>query len=185
MTERGRAEQITAMGTVATAIGVAIVAMQSRKVSADGTPATEVLARLDEETLALLIALAATVDRIEGLVADLEAAIQQLNVEVQGFPANCPTIFTWNITVGAGFVPLQLPSVPIPEGFQLVVKSSPNNAAGTVMYIGKSAPDAGNPNAAWPLAINESLGLAITNCSLLWVAANVASTLCCVVEQRV
>jgi hypothetical protein len=134
---------------------------------------------LDEEVMQILAGIAVTeqaiLDEIKSLL---------IPGGVQGFPANCRGFTTFQVPVPAALTPRQLPNFEIPEGFSLVVKSHPLNAVGTIMYVAESQPDVLNVNTAWPLLINESLGLAVTNSSALWVAASGVSVLCCVVEQR-
>lgn len=167
--------QLTAVSSMATAIGVALIALRKRK---ETEIPSEFLAHLDEETLQLLIALAAAVEAIK-------EAVENLDIGVQGFPPNCRTFVTFQIPCPVAGVPVQLPSFEIPDGFELVVKNHPGNAAGTLIYVAKSMPDAQNVNTGWPLVLNESLGLAEQNSSAIWVSSNAANqAVCCVVEQR-
>lgn len=165
--------QITAVSSMATAIGVALLALRKRK---DTDIPGEYLVHLDEETLQLLIALAAAVEGIK-------ETVEGLDFGVQGFPPNCTSFVTFQVPVLA-LTPRQLPNFEIPEGFSLVVKSHPNNPVGTIMYVARSGPDVQNFASGWPLVVQESLGLAVTNSNAIWVSATVGSVLCCVVEQR-
>ena len=130
---------------------------------------------LDEQVMQILAAIAVTEQSI------LEAV--QAFLPGQGFPPNCRSFVTFQVPLPA-LTPVQLPNFEIPEGFSLVVKSHPNNPVGTIMYVARSGPDVQNFASGWPLVVQESLGLAVTNSNAIWVSATVGSVLCCVVEQR-
>lgn len=166
--------QVTALSSVGTMAAVIALALRKREPS---EVSDETLAHLDQETMQLLAALAATVGAIKDLV-------ENLKLNVQGYPLNTKTFLTFNVNVVVAGVAVRLPEFLVPDGFQLVVKNHPSNPVGTIMYIGKSLPDAQNVNSAWPLLINESLGLAVISSDAVWVAATGVSTLSCVVEQR-
>ncbi len=66
----------------------------------------------------------------------------------------------------------QLPDIPIPNGFALVIKATPGNA-GLVYYAINSA----NTNVATlrgTLAAGDSVSLYISNANLVWVAGSIA-----------
>ena len=89
-----------------------------------------------------------------------------------GYPNNTQTGQIVVITTGAitGFT--QGPSMVVPNGFKLVIKSHPSNPPGSLVYVAFSGPGALNQNAQYPLVPNETVGYGVTNGSAVWVAGS-------------
>jgi hypothetical protein len=62
--------------------------------------------------------------------------------------------------------------MPVPEGFLLVIKASPDNAIGGRIYIAPDQAAAVNPNSSYPLVANEAIGYAINDAHDLWVSGD-------------
>jgi len=72
---------------------------------------------------------------------------------------------------GAG---TQLPPIVMPNGFQLVIRATPGNAA--VVYLANSGANTGIAANRITLAAGDTAKLQITNANLVWVASTVAAT---------
>lgn len=68
---------------------------------------------------------------------------------------------------------VQLPNIPIPDGYALVIKALSANAGR--VYIGHTAADAQVPANAYSIGINEHASLKITNANLVYLDAAVAN----------
>jgi hypothetical protein len=99
---------------------------------------------------------------------------QQPNTNPVGYPANLPTIAVMRITCLAANTPYQGPPMLVPDGFALVIKSSPDNALGGRIYVAGNGADCINPNSAWPLVQNEAVAYYIQDARNLWVSSDTA-----------
>ena len=68
---------------------------------------------------------------------------------------------------------VQLPNIPIPDGFTLVIKALPGNAGR--VHIGHDAATAQVPANAYSLGPNEHAELNLTNANLVWLDAAVVN----------
>lgn len=73
------------------------------------------------------------------------------------------------IGIGVPGVGTQLPNIPMPNGYQVVIRATPGNAA--VVYLANSAVNTGDPLNRITLASGDTAKLQITNANLVWVAS--------------
>ena len=93
---------------------------------------------------------------------------------IKAFPANTNTINVQRIQVTVAATAYQGPDMSVEDGFALVIKSDPTNAAAGLIYVGSSASTCLNPNTAWALVLNESVAYFITNANQVYVSGNSA-----------
>ena len=100
-----------------------------------------------------------------------------------GGATNQPTFATGQTPVPTPGTAVQLNggvSLPIPDGFMLVIKA-PKSATGAVggttgtVYVGPSKAEAEDHNVAYPLVKQESIAYGIDDVSSAWVDATVAN----------
>lgn len=88
-------------------------------------------------------------------------------------PGQLPGIATGQRTVPTPGTAVQCPNIPVPEGFDLVVKAKDGNT--DLVYISDSKAGAENHATAFPLKASNALELGIPNANILWVDAIVAN----------
>lgn len=164
------------------AVGVAALALSSRKAEAAPLPDTF---HLDDETMQLLLAMAnqlGQLDKIQGVIDAINNI--QITTGGQGWPENTDQFICFVMPFNAANVADKLPEIAIPSGFTLALKADPANAG--MILIGPSSADATNPNQAWPLMPNEAITLAVKKMDAVWASATFAGdSLHCIVEARV
>jgi hypothetical protein len=98
--------------------------------------------------------------------------------------ANNRAAFTAQSLVVTGNLPgvgINLPAIVMPNGFQLVIRGTPGNAA--VVYLANSAVNTGDPLNRITLAAGDVVKLQITNANLVWVASTGAASIDILAEQ--
>jgi hypothetical protein len=101
------------------------------------------------------------------------------------YPLNADYPQSGRIQLVAARSPTNLPSLTIPDGFEIAIKSWPANPAGGYINVGKSRADVLNQDESWPLIPNESITYRIKNASEIWVSATAGPAwVCWTVEQR-
>ena len=166
--------------SVPTAI-LAAVAL-SRKVQT-APPGEELV--IPKELLDLVIAIAASSEKIDDGIQELTQELAQLAINVQGFPPNSPTIQAVALTCVAVNIAYQGPYLEVPEGLQLVVKSHPLNPAASIIQVGSTAAECLNVNSSWPLIANESVGLQVKNANSIYVSSNLANCVVIFLAEKV
>ncbi len=96
------------------------------------------------------------------------------NASALGYPPNQPTFAVARLQILVANSPYQGPPMEVPDGFALVIKSSPDNAAGGRIYVAPDQAAAINPNSSWPLVQNETIAYFILNAHDLWVSGDTA-----------
>lgn len=79
---------------------------------------------------------------------------------------------TKTVTTAGTAVQLSATSIPIPDGFELVVKALGGNT--NKVHVALSAADAQTDANAYEMKAGEAIGLKITDVNLVYVDANVA-----------
>lgn len=91
-----------------------------------------------------------------------------------GFPANTKNIQTVRVPILMAGKAVQGPEMPVPDGFQLMIKSHPANPAASFIYVAESQSLALDANGQWPLIPNEFVTYGVQNASSIWVSGFVA-----------
>ena len=103
----------------------------------------------------------------------------------QGWPPNCNGLAIYRVDMPVANTGQNLLNTDVPDDFEVILKASPLNAVGSIVYVATSKSDAETGN-GYPLVPNEFKGWKITNANLLWVAATAAPASVNVsMEQRV
>ena len=93
---------------------------------------------------------------------------------VKAYPQSTDAISVNRMTLVVANTPYQGPDMEVEDGFALVVKSDPTNAAAGLLFVGPNASASISANLSWPLVLNESIAYYITNANQLWVSGNTA-----------
>jgi len=160
-------EDRTAKGAMAVSVGSAIAAAVA--LLRQSPSASNGAVQLPQELWNLLIAIAASTD---GADKDLDAVVQalkSLSVNVKGWPSNTDAIQTTRVICNVANQAVQLPDMPIPDGFSLVIAAWPLNA--NLIYLGDGQSAATNPNRVDALAAGGLRTLAVSNANIIWVSA--------------
>ena len=105
---------------------------------------------------------------------------------IKAYPANTGAFHVNRMTMAIANVAYQGPDMEVEDGFALVIKSDPTNAVAGIIFIGTNASASISANLSWPLILNESIALYITNANELYVSANTAGdSVIFIVEKRV
>ncbi len=139
---------------------------------------------IPDELVQLLIAMAGTTETINQNILAINDSLQNMAVG-QGWPPNANSARSTTVLCVAANTAYQCPDLVVPEGMSLAIKSSPANAAGSIVYVARTPAECTNPNSAWPLALNEAITYQITNAKLLWVSSTIAGSIAVITaEQR-
>ena len=182
----GKAAGLVLGGTATVLAAIALARTQVAK----ATPGDSQI--VNEAITELLIAMASTnVDILNAIQSifipspsdgDGEVTFFQ-NIRVQGFPDNTQTMIATRVVIEALNTAIELPDIPVPNGFELQIKGWPTN--GGLILVSNSRPGATNLNQSWPLLANEAIGYAIQNADELWVSGTaVGDIVVLTVEQR-
>ncbi|KKL08912.1 hypothetical protein LCGC14_2571120 [marine sediment metagenome] len=166
-------------------VTAAIALAQKRAQAAPG----DGLLKLDEQTMALLIAMAQTTADIEQLVSQILGGLGgddgPISLQVKGWPPNAEGVRTFVVVCAVVNRAYEASDMVIPDGMSLVIKASPNNAVGSLIYVAKSPAESINPNSSWPLVQNESISYQVKNANAFHVSTNVANSVAVfTAEQR-
>lgn len=88
------------------------------------------------------------------------------------FGVNQPYFKALRFTVPAANTNYRLPSIPVPEGMQLLLRGWPTNLG--IIYITGDTATLNQINNSYPLLANETISMRVTNASCLHVAAVIA-----------
>lgn len=113
----------------------------------------------------------------------LRLILEAIAAQGKGYPPNCEKAAIAVITCLAANQAYPVDDYPVPDGFTVVIKSHPNNAAAALVYW--STQPAPNVNMAFPLALNEAINIGLTRTGSLYVFTDTAgSQVVIAVEQR-
>ena len=87
-------------------------------------------------------------------------------IQVQGYPNNVPGIIVARVQITALGLGIQMPDIPVPNGFTVLCKGAPTNVG--VVYTGGSQNEAVNIETAWPLLPQENIRYAVTNINQIY-----------------
>lgn len=168
-----------------TAIAATIAALSSRSVKA--APSGEIVS-LDETTMNLLIAIAHDIGvSTDALLAELRNIISAVNnISLGGglgIAPNTESATSTRVVIAALATPVQLPDIPVPDQFTMLIKAWYMNAG--IIFVAESALAANGPNSVWPLVPNEFVGYRTQNANAFWITGNaVGDSVVVTVEQR-
>jgi hypothetical protein len=152
--------------------------INSRKVGA-APPGGQLV--LPDEFVQLIIAIAASSNKIDD---DIQQVIQELStlaINVQGWPQNTESLTSLRVAILV--TGTQLPSITIPSGMSLVIKAWALNPGW--LQIGASLAECANVNQSFPLIPSEIVGYQVQNADQIYIAATAAGCFACLtVEQR-
>lgn len=94
---------------------------------------------------------------------------------MKGYPVpNATTMKSIRVVLNTANIAQRLPSLPVPDDMQIVVKADPGNAVFPgIVRVADSAPNATDPNNSYPLIANEFRAVRINDASNLWVSCTV------------
>lgn len=145
--------------------------LKTQQASADGNLV------LPEELLTLLASWAATTDSIY-------QELQNLGINVQGFPPNGKGIMTPTIICANANQAYRGPNMTIEEGYKLVIKSHPLNPFGSIVRVASSSADATNNNSSFPLAVNDICEQQVDNMQDIYVSATIAGCIAALAVEK-
>jgi len=160
--------------SVGSAITSALALLNSRKTSAV-PPEGELV--LPEEFVQLIIAIAASSDKIDAGITQVIDELSSLAINVQGWPPNAKYVRTFTIICAAVATPYRANTMAIPSGMNLVIKSHPINAIGSLIQVASTAAECLNINSSYPLVPNESIAYALQNSEEIFVSSNAAGSI--------
>jgi hypothetical protein len=180
MAENSGAIKLAAIGSSATAIAAIAIALSQKEAKAGTQPG-----QIPPEVMQYLAAISgATGQTVVELIAILET-LKKGGSFIQGYPENADVIRSVTVNCAAVATPYQCPELIAPEGFRFAVKSWPNNAVGSLIYVGSTAAECSNPNSCWPLIPNDVYIAGIKNSKDIWVSTTVpGSRVVISIEQR-
>lgn len=162
MADDSKANAALAMGTGAAVAGALLWITRAKGVVAQSFP---------PEAMELLVAIANSVAQV---AADIKTLLERLaSLAIQGFPPNQSGWVVTRIQAAALDQWYQFPDMVVPEGYTLLLKAAPANAA--VIFVGPSRAEVTNQETAWPLLPNEMLRLQVQNFNQVFVAGITAS----------
>jgi hypothetical protein len=143
---------------------------------------------LPKEFVDLVVAIAATSDDINSNTQAIIQALNELAINVQGWPQNADSITGLRVAINPP-TGVQLPSIVIPSGMALVIKAWALNPAW--LFVGASVGEASNINQSFYLLPSETVSYFVENADHLYIAAMTAAGVatagcfaCLTVEQR-
>jgi len=182
MAEKDKASQAAVVVSVGAAITAALALLQKR---AQAAP-PEGVVQLPQELWNLIIAIANSADSID---TDLNSVIDAINSLTLagglGWPPNAEGTRSFAVLCVAAATPYQASDMEIPDGMSLAIKSSPLNAALSLIFVARTPAECTNPNSAWPLIPNEAITYQVKNAKAIYVSTNVAGSIAIfTAEQR-
>lgn len=118
----------------------------------------------------------------------IQDELSSLNIGGSSYPANTNDFVTDAILLDRAGYGYQLPSIPVPDGMTAVIKSDPDNALASRIYVARTKGRAEKLlpfSQAWKLIPGGDVGWRISNLGLVWVATNIAPVLVSyTIEQR-
>lgn len=182
MAEIRNTGRMTYTGLMSTAAAVGALLLWSR--TAKASPTGDIV--IPPEIAEVLAAMAADISDIDvNLLPQILEALRNHPSGGQGYAPNLDYPYTGRYTLAAALTAQRLPFVPISDDFSIVLKGWNGNGANTYIWVARSAADAVNQNAAWPLAAGESIAYRVRNAEEIYVSASVANiAVYWTVEQR-
>jgi len=155
--------------------GAAIVAALAllQKGAKAASPGEGEALEIPEELWNLVIAIAQSGVDITTGIGDLAQKLDDLAINVQGFPPNATSIAAYRFECAVANQTYGLPDLAVPDGFPLHLLAWPFNPPGGLIFVGRSAAEASNPNQAYPMVPTATKDYFIKNASGLHVSATV------------
>jgi len=139
---------------------------------------------LPKEFVELIIAIASSSEAIGSNIQEIIQELSTLSVNVQGWPPNVKYVRTFVVQCIAAGTPYQASQTEVPSGMNLVIKSYPLNAPGSLIQIATSAAECLNPNSSYPLIPNEAIAYSVQNAKEFYVSTNVAGSIAVFTAER-
>ena len=183
MAERNKTSDAAMFVSISAAIAAACALLQKR---VEAAPPGQIVS-LDEATMNLLIAIAQASGNIDSntlnALAKLQEIIDKIGVGgdgggvIQGWPPNATGIRTLAVQCPLAATAYQVPDMEVPDGMALAIKSSPVNAAASLIYVARTPAECTNPNSSWPLVPNEAITYFVKNTNTFYVSTNIAGSI--------
>jgi hypothetical protein len=175
MAKRNKTSDAAVVISVGAAIAAAWALLQKRAQAAPGQ-----ILSLDEATMKLLIAIAQASGNIDTNTLDaldkLQEIIDKIGVGGRGWPPNTEGTRAFSVACPIAATPYQASDMLVPDGLSLAIKSSPVNAAASLMYVARTPAECTNPNSAWPLVRNEAITFRVKNANAFYVSTDTAGS---------
>lgn len=171
---------ITTAAAIAAALGwlAAIKIKKAEAAPPDEVPEIPEIPGIPEELVALIIAIAASADAVDTNTAATIDAIKALALEGGlGWPPNAPGIRSFAKVCIAAAQFYQGDDMAVPDGMNLLIKSFPTNAVGSLIRVASTPADCTNPNSSWPLIPNEPVAYAVKNANEIYISSNIAGSI--------
>jgi hypothetical protein len=179
---------VTYAGVMSTAAAITSLAALLKGSSVAASPGTGGgTLYIPPELVELLMAMAADVSDIDIVkLPEILDALQNLAVNVKGYPDNQPKRTSFRTQLLAANVGQQMASMEIPDGRALRIKAWPlNPVAPAYIRVAFSKADSENDNACWPLIANEAESFWVKNSDLVYVSATaLPAWVICSVEEK-
>jgi len=160
-----QASRVAAVMSTSAAIAAAYAL--TRKVKA-ATPG-----EIPQEMWDLVMAMAASLE-------DIEAALNKLSINVQGWPENAEGLTALRVAIAV--TGTRLPFIAVPSGMSLVIKAWALNPGW--LQVGNTLAECVNINQSFPLLPNEIVGYQIKNAEDKCIAATVAGCFACLTVEQ-
>jgi len=174
------ARGMAALGSTATIAGaIALARIKAAQAQEGGGSG---IVELPQELWNLLISIAQSLDNIDIDTDKVINALEGSSINFQGWPPNADSVQTIRVICPVANRAYQLPDMPIPEGFSLVIAAWPLNV--NLIYIGEDQAAATNANRVDALAAGGLRTLAIYNAKLIWVSALAAGDSVTLISEK-
>lgn len=166
-------DHFTPVMSTAAAIAAAAAWLATRKKVAEGEPGEPGEIVIPEELMVLIAAIAATSDNI---YQQLQQLVLDPQFTVKGWPDNTKRIRTIVVTCVQANVAYNCDTLLVHSGMALIVKSSPANAAGSLIRVATNQFEATSPEMSYPLLPNEAVAYHVEDAGNFWVSSTVAGS---------
>jgi hypothetical protein len=116
-------------------------------------------------------------DAISAAMQQILAALANPSITVKGWPSNTPRVRIITVNCILANTAYQADTILVPDGMGLVIRSHPNNAAGSLIYVATNQAEAVIPAASYPLQPSELVVYNIQDAKAIWVSSTVPGSI--------
>jgi hypothetical protein len=181
MADSERAAKTAAvMATLSTAVSLTALFKKSKAEAAP--PGTQFPPEVLEILSAIAEAMGVTIEYLASIADDVEN-LQLGNIEVKGYPPNADYATTTRIQCQVANQVYPVPSLAVPDDFDILIKAWPLNAVGSLIFVITNPSP--NQNMSYALVPNEPIRLRLKDTGKISIFTNIAGSQATVtVEQR-
>jgi hypothetical protein len=176
MAGNDQSSKLAAAGGVTATVAAVIAAIEAAKARAGPGGQLVIPPELLDAIVAIAISADATNTAVQSILEQVLKLTFPSSLTVKGWPSNVQRTRTVIVTCLVANRAYQPDYLLVPDGMNLLIRSHPFNAAGSLVYVATTSAEAITPAAAYPLQPSEVVLYQLQDAHYIFVSSTVAGS---------